>query len=345
MGARPYAQASGHRFDGSHTFDNHVKFLTYNAGLFDFKILGRSLIKPADWIEERFAALQPALEQLDADIVALQEVYEPRHKNLLMAGLSKTYPYASVSPMRGPSVVPASLMTLSKWPIVTQEFVRFAQMPLAEKLVDNKGFLVSSIHTPNGPLTVVNVHTTAGGTIHPEHPKTDRIRARQIEQLCQRVDLDRPVLFAGDFNCGSVSQGNYAQLLDAGYTDTWTKISPGDNGFTWEPTSILNVGGAHTKWGCPAQRIDLILLNQFAMASLPPTQVQRVFMDQNVRISDALSVTLSDHFGVLATLKANQRRWFQSRRSIQFIAPRLVDERGIRASSRDDIEDDPFERP
>ena len=280
-----------------------MNFLTYNAGLLDLRILGRSFIKPADWIEERFAALQPSLVRLDADIVALQEVYEPRHKNMLIAGLSKIYPYASVSPLKGPSVVPASLVTLSKWPIVTQEFIRFEQMPLAEKLVDNKGFLLTAINTPGGLLTVANVHTTAGGAIHPEHPKTDRIRSRQLEQLCRTVQTNGPVILVGDFNCGSVSTRNYAQLLDAGYADIWTEISPLDSGFTWEPTSILNVGGAHTKWGCPAQRIDLILLNKLALAALPPMHVKRVFVEQNVRISDALSVTLSDHAGVLATLR------------------------------------------
>lgn len=279
-----------------------MKFLTYNAGLLDFKILGKSVIKPADWIEQRFAALQPALQNLDADIIALQEVYEPKHKESLKAGLAAMYPHCSVSPLKGSSVVPASLMTFSKWPIISEKFTRFSQMPLAEKMVDNKGFLLSVVDAPGGPLNVVNVHTTAGGTIHPEHPKTDRIRGHQLQQLCESISGQGATLMAGDFNCGTVSKGNYVQLLEAGYTDTWTRTSPQDTGYTWDPASVLNVGGAHTKWGCPAQRIDLILLNASALTWLEPKSARRAFVDQDVRISTSLSVTLSDHFGVLATL-------------------------------------------
>jgi len=277
-----------------------MRLLTFNAGLLDLRILGRSVIRPAGYIGERFTKLAPALTVLDADVVTLQEVYATAHKRELSAALRSHYPFVAESPLRGPSVVPASLLTFSKWPIEEHRFYRFQDMPIAERLIDNKGFLVAKLRSPSGPMWVANVHTTAGGTKHPEHPQTDAIRSRQLGQLLEVVKAEEPVVLTGDFNCGSVSRGNYEQLLEAGYSDVWANLLPEVSGWTWDPESVLNAGGTHTSWGCPAQRIDLILLNQGAARRWRPVSCRRAFTELDVAVEGGRAVTLSDHYGVLA---------------------------------------------
>jgi endonuclease/exonuclease/phosphatase family metal-dependent hydrolase len=191
-------------------------------------------------------------------------------------------------------------MTFSKWPIRESAFHRFSDMPLAERLIDNKGFLLATIAGPRGELQLVNVHTTAGGTKHPEHPHTDAIRARQLEQLLGKVGGATAVILVGDFNCGSVSTTNYRQIVDAGFRDTWQALNPAQDGWTWDPASILNAGGTHTDWGCPAQRIDLIMLNERASSVFAPSDAHLVFAAENVPVAGGKPVTLSDHYGILA---------------------------------------------
>ena len=279
-----------------------MKVLTLNVGLLDLHVFGYSILKPAKWIEERYARLYDAILSVDPDIVFLQEIYTAQHKKLLAARLSGTYGYSAFSRKSGFSIIPPSLITFSKWPMRDLGFQRFYSAPKMEKLIDSKGFLLSLLLTPSGGLYLVNVHTTAGGLSHPEHPKVERIRDLQIEQLLAATQSLDAVLLAGDFNCGSVSLVNYRKLLDAGYSDAWTSSHPSDNGWTWEPTSILNIGGAHTAWGCPAQRVDLILLNAGATKTWKVTKIERVFTEPSVPIDTSLSVTLSDHYGVLVTL-------------------------------------------
>jgi endonuclease/exonuclease/phosphatase family metal-dependent hydrolase len=279
-----------------------MKLLTYNAGLLDVRLCGRSLLKPAGFIAERFDRLPESILALDPDIVTLQEVYDRRHKETLAARLAPAYPYAAISPQRRPSILPPSLLTLSKWPLRNLGFHRFRAMPIAEKLVDNKGFHLCSISSPSGDVLIANVHATSGGMRHPEDATSDRIRERQIDELLAGVSSAAPVVLAGDFNCGSVSVGNYRRLLGAGYADAWTAATA-DPGWTWEPTSSLNAGGTHSGWGCAAQRIDLVLLNANAARTWRVLDARRVFTEPSVCV-DSGRVTLSDHYGVLVTMAA-----------------------------------------
>jgi endonuclease/exonuclease/phosphatase family metal-dependent hydrolase len=290
--------------DGARRLDavGALKILTYNAGLLDLKVLGRSLLRPAAFIEERFELLADSILKLDPDMVTLQEIYDRRHKQALAARLASIYPHAAVSPQRRPSLVPPSLLTLSKWPLRDFGFTCFRAMPLAERLLDNKGFQLCSISTPNGELFLANVHTTSGGTLHPEDSTTDRFRDRQLDELLAACPAEAPGVLAGDFNCGSVSTGNYRRLLSAGYVDAWTAANADDPGWTWEPTSSLNAGGTHSDWGCPAQRIDLVLLNSNAVRRFFVEEAERVFTVPSVAVKSANSVNLSDHYGVMVTL-------------------------------------------
>ena len=61
-----------------------MKVMTLNVGLLNLKVLGHSVLKPADWIEERFSCLHESILALNPDIVFLQEIYTSHHKKLLI---------------------------------------------------------------------------------------------------------------------------------------------------------------------------------------------------------------------------------------------------------------------
>ena len=53
--------------------------VTFNAGLLDVEIFGQSILQPAPFVNERLLVLPKALAKTNADVIALQEVYEQKH--------------------------------------------------------------------------------------------------------------------------------------------------------------------------------------------------------------------------------------------------------------------------
>lgn len=56
-----------------------VRLVTLNLGLLNF-LGGR--IQPVPYVEERLAAVPRELRRLNADIVVLQEIYRPNHRQI-----------------------------------------------------------------------------------------------------------------------------------------------------------------------------------------------------------------------------------------------------------------------
>ena len=87
------------------------------------------------------------------------------------------------------------------------------------------------------------------------------IQAEQAgELLSGPAHTALPVIFAGDFNSDAQSNdpaqnAAYRILIDAGFTDAWSAIHPGDPGFTWP----LHGEDPFTPSAVPYQRIDLVL--------------------------------------------------------------------------------------
>ena len=65
----------------------------------------------------------------------------------------------------------------------------------------------------------------------------EEIQLGQVaEILAGPAATELPLVFAGDFNSDPVngySPAVHAAVLDAGFSDSWTAVNPGDPGLTW----------------------------------------------------------------------------------------------------------------
>ena len=68
--------------------------MTFNAGLLVSSIFGITLFEPTPYVQERLTGIISNLRSTDADIIALQEVYNEKHKDKIISDLSDLYPFA-----------------------------------------------------------------------------------------------------------------------------------------------------------------------------------------------------------------------------------------------------------
>lgn len=280
--------------------------LTFNAGLFEVRAFGLRVVKPAPFIEERFKALAPALANSGADIVLLQEVFDPRHRASLVMSLEHVYPFVALHESDARWMNQGhGLMVLSKHQIAASAFVRFNAQSPVERLFVEKGYLITDIYMAGlGRFIVLNTHVVAG--INPESPRAEAVRGRQLDQLGRgQAWIDCPVILGGDFNAGpEASAVNYRQMLDQGYADTFTEVLRLADGtqVTWDPDNPLNAEGPH--WSCPPQRCDHLLLKR--KDGCFPHRIREsriVFTEPLVAIGSDNPVPLSDHYGVQTTFE------------------------------------------
>lgn len=263
-----------------------LRLLTFNAGL--LRAAG-GLLQPAPFVAERRAAMPAALHATGADLLLLQEVYDDESRRALAAA----FPHAATPPRVRRLGLQNGLMFLSREPL-RATFHRFRHGTAEERLLDRKGFAV--VQLP--PLMVVNFHTTAGGLRRrPESVVVERIRARQIEQMLAAVANAEACVLAGDLNAGpGVSDANYRQLERAGFRDAYALGHPRSTAATWDPANPLNARGPHH--ASPPQRCDHI----FVRGAIEVVESAIVLNESVVKVGER-RVTLSDHYGVSATLQ------------------------------------------
>lgn len=279
-----------------------LRILTLNTGL--LSILG-GRVQFAPYVEERLAELPRQLKKLDVDILALQEVYRQPHREWIISGLRDVLPYSLYVRKKRHWGLENGLMLLSKTP-VSGSLHLFQAAPMDERFLDSKGFLVANLEMGGRNLTVINLHTTAGGLrSHPESLKANRLRANQIQQV---IDYARNVagtlVVTGDLNAGlGVSEENFQQFLDADYASIHDLLHPGSDECTWDPQNQLNRASPHKK--CPPQRIDHVLIHNADLQSgqLRPLSSVICCCDEVVPVLSGNKVTVSDHFGLLVEVE------------------------------------------
>jgi endonuclease/exonuclease/phosphatase family metal-dependent hydrolase len=274
-----------------------LRILSLNVGL--LKLLGRSL--PAPFVAERLAALPGQLRNLECDLVLLQEIYGHTTRHWLAKSLRDVFPYAIYPEKKRHWGLANGLMVLSRYD-ASGEVELFRDTPLDEVLFDSKGMMITRHQLPGDvALSIVNFHTTAGGVLrHPEDQQIDGIRGLQIEQILARVSSsDSPLIIAGDLNAGpGVSEGNFRQILNAGFVSVHDLLHDGTPEVTWDPKNILNATGPHKH--CPPQRIDHIFIRteDLLQNSIRPLASSICLQTPVVRIKGGDLVTVSDHFGI-----------------------------------------------
>jgi endonuclease/exonuclease/phosphatase family metal-dependent hydrolase len=285
-----------------------LSLLTLNCGLLRIGALGRTLLQPAPFIAERLAALPAALRTVDADIVALQEIYKVAHKKAVARALADRWPHAAFPRGRPLYKLDSGLLVLSRFPITAGSFHAFKAAPRDEKAFVHRGVFDTAHEVPGlGTLRLLSFHTTAGGTRHdPESAEADAIRARQIDAILDRADgtPDMPVILIGDLNAGPpVSMENYRQVLARGYADLFVEgagEAAAASAVTWDSQQPLNRRGPHAHQR--PQRIDHIFLKRPWLERWRVAEARLVLTEPTVPLPGGERVTVADHYGVLVRL-------------------------------------------
>ncbi len=280
-----------------------IKILTFNAGLLDINLFGVSFFKPAAYIEKRIKAIAKQLKDSHADVIALQEVYLRKHHQYFVKELAESYPYQAYPEM--PRFNWGSgLMTFSKYPMIEWNFTPFVQLgTVDEKIFTKRGMLNANVKICGSvSINIVNIHLTSGGVFHQMNDKKiEQKRSKQIEEVLRVAHGTKTegVIILGDFNLGpTVSVENYEKFLRHDFKDVYDVYRrahqlPGE--VTWDITNPLIV----KYFGVGSNRLDHIMIKKEQWNVL---DADVVFKEPIVSVGNK-KVTLSDHYGLEATLK------------------------------------------
>ncbi len=238
----------------------------------------------------RLEAIARSLPGLDADLVALQEVWTARARAKLAqagerAGLAHSWHLAR-------SFGGSGLMLLSRWPILRPRFTAFEARGWPERIwhadwYGGKGFVVADVETSEGRLAIIDTHLHAG---YAEADEYAGLRIAQVTQLAETTrTLGRSWVALGDFNMAAGPDGHalVTELLGARDAAALTGVP--------EPTVLSD--SPYRPPGSPDGRLDLILLG-------PGVAVDacRRVLEGPLRI-DGEPAAHSDHAGVLADVR------------------------------------------
>ncbi|EEA06268.1 endonuclease/exonuclease/phosphatase family protein [Cryptosporidium muris RN66] len=226
-----------------------LSFLTFNAGLLEYRLCGIKLYQNPPYTAHRLLQIPSAIRNINADIVALQEVFDSKHSDYLIESLLPMYPFYAretkhnrnksrgilrwrpLSIIQNKLALHNGLLVLSKYPILHAKFTCFNDVTLIEKWLVNKGMLEVSIDLPgmkNSPLTLFNIHM-ASGAVNPESEIIEHLRNKEIEQLLDACDRairrgEIPMII-GDLNAAPTCCGsNYQCFTDRGWRDCFNVI-------------------------------------------------------------------------------------------------------------------------
>lgn len=282
-----------------------LKVLTFNAGLFELKVFGFPVIKPADYLKERLETMPAEIIKTDADIIGLQEVYMQEHQDYLIDKLKAAYPYNCYE--RTKSIkVNNGLMIFSKFPLENVSYQPLkVKGPLDERIVAQKGVLSCLIKSNDfGKIIIINIHPTSGGFLHTQDAsEIVEMRNNQIGQA-YNLSLENnkiPTIILGDFNTGpEIAPDNYRNLLAKNFADSYfefCKLKGITPQITWDSGISLNKKGTHSK--SISQRIDHIYISPKFQNEFVTTNSEVVFKDAVVKTSNE-SVHISDHYALLS---------------------------------------------
>ena len=244
--------------------------------------------------QRRQPAIAATLKRLDADVIALQEVWSDdtaNHAAELAAGLGYHHAFAPSMEIRGFGLGNA---VLSRWPI---EKSASTMLHGEEGSSERRLALHAEIAGPRGPIPMFCTHLNWRF----EH---SHIRQRQVADLARFVDGMRPWKFppvvCGDFNADPDSEEirmlkglTTCPVEGLVFNDAWSVAGNGRSGNTWDNANPY--AGAELE---PDRRIDYIL------AGWPGARGAGHVVDCRVAGNEPVDgVWPSDHHAVLAELR------------------------------------------
>lgn len=216
--------------------------------------------------------LLAALEEADADVVALQEVERELLAMLLNAPWVRAS-YTIGSDPRGRDVDDNGLLLLSRLPV--REAGHHVLGP-------HKAVTALTVETAAGPLVVAATHLTS------DHSKDGPARRRtELAALAEGLGgVDADLIVLGDFNDGSGGDGGPAAAL--GLRDAWSEVyGSEDSTPTFDP--VANPLAAVASLSGRAARLDRVLLRGSGVVAGAALRGDT---------PDAGGLFISDHYGV-----------------------------------------------
>lgn len=276
--------------------DEVLSLATYNLWGLPVSLSGHDQLR-------RFEALPEALAQSDLEVLALQETFHHDLRERLIAGLSDRYFMAS-DYLRSRTLLKmdhhGGLMTLSKFPIIKEEFFPYAPadaMKIEERFAQ-KGFLVTTIARNGQYFNIVNTHLYAGN-----HAKAEAIRLQQMRQMAATLDTSAqvkayPTFLMGDLNINhpAVSASNdafdhsdvYSFIVEEmGFVDSQPQLGPQDYTIDAQTNAFKSTSDSQ-------QKLDYIFMRW------PQTARPAEICEQGRRFDE--EPALSDHYAWCAYL-------------------------------------------
>lgn len=253
-------------------------------------------------VPERMRAIGAALPSLDADVVALQEVWrEDAQRGLLAASARHGYAHRWRPP--GDADGASGLLLLSRLPLRDVRLERYWLRGLPERVWQgdyhgHKGFVRARLVTPGGEVCLVNTHLHA--QYGPAYREDYRgFLAGEVVQLAAALAATtQPVVAAGDFNLRE-DQPEYRVLRGlTGLRDLAAELDARED--TSRRAKAYNRGRPD-----PDARIDYVFARDGEGRALRALRVRRIF-DEEIEVAGAPGA-YSDHDGVLAELELEPR--------------------------------------
>ncbi len=244
--------------------------------------------------KERAPAVLSTLEAMDADIIALQEVWsdaDTNHAAILAKELGYYHVHGTGMPQKG--VVTGDAI-LSRWPIARHEMLRLYEQ---KGLEENRVAVFAEIDGPRGPLCFISTHLN--WKQHHSH-----IRQRQIADIARLAEKthtgNHPPIVCGDFNADPNSDEirmmtgqTTCPVEGLVFHDAWAFSGGGGPGFTWDNTNPF-VGEVME----PDRRIDYIFTGWHGKRGAGHILDCRVVANRPVN-----GIWPSDHFALMAEMR------------------------------------------
>src|SRR5690349_19782641 len=235
---------------------------------------------------ERRSLIRTALQRLQPDLLALQEVVGKEHADELLSELGYHCEWLGIE--QGVAIA-------ARWPIEQREEL---WLPGDGEPQGGGPALRGLVQSPYGVIPFTTTHTFYYATHHGF--KRERLMPT-LNDFARTKDKDHlPAILAGDFNADPESaEIRYLKGLQslagrsAYWCDAWEQGGDGGKGITW---SRDNQFAAWVPW--PSRRIDYIFVAQPRMDGAGTITECNVVM--NVQVG---GIWPSDHFGVLARLQ------------------------------------------
>ncbi len=285
---------------------SHPEVASYDPG---YGLLVRTRVRIATWNlwgrygpwEARMPVIIENLNAINADIIALQEVWEDDDSNQadeIAAALGCTEPvYAANLERDG---VRSGNAVISRWPIIRNE-VRKLPRRGANGAIDDEGeerlCLFAEVDGPRGPIQLFCAHLSWSS----DH---SAIRQKQVADICRFVKDMRPrpfpAVLCGDLNADPTSDEirmltgrATAPMPRVIFRDAWEAAGNEGPGYTWSNENPFAAASLDLE-----NRIDHVMVGRPKLGGVGHVLSAQVAGD--VPVDDMWG---SDHFAVVAELR------------------------------------------